>query len=377
MPDLTPLDDALVERLVQDSLDEDRVDLDLTTQSIAASLSDGTAEIIARADGVICGLAFATAAFEALDPDVEITAHCADGDSVAAGDVLATVRGHVLHLLRAERTALNWLQRLSGTATLTATAVAAATAGGHAQILDTRKTTPGLRAAERYAVRCGGGLNHRDSSPPAILLKDNHIAAVGSITDAVHAALEHSGPATAVEVEVANLDQAREALDAGAPALLLDNFAIADLPRAVELAHRFEAAVEASGGIAITQINRNRRDRRRLHLNGRSHPLRSSPRYRPRPPPLRRPARISISPLPPRCGGRARADALTFSAPPYPRRDRSSSSESITTVNGPSFTSSTSISAPNSPRATAKPLASSCPAKRSTSVLRHPAAPPA
>ncbi len=255
MPDLSPLDEALVERLVQDSLDEDRVDLDLTTQSIAASLSDGTAEIIARADGVICGLAFATAAFEALDPDVEILPHCADGDSVAAGEVLATIRGRVLHLLRAERTALNWLQRLSGTATLTAAAVAAAGAsGGHAQILDTRKTTPGLRAAERYAVRRGGGLNHRDSLAAGILLKDNHIAAVGSITDAVHAALEHSGPATAVEVEVANIDQAREALDAGAPALLLDNFAIGDLPRAVELAHRFDAAVEASGGIAIDQI---------------------------------------------------------------------------------------------------------------------------
>ena len=254
MPDLIPLDEALVERLVQDSLDEDRVDLDLTTQSIAASLSDGTAEIIARADGVICGLAFATAAFEALDPDVEIIAHHTDGDTVAAGDVLATIRGRVLDLLRAERTALNWLQRLSGTATLTAAAVTAATAGGHAQILDTRKTTPGLRAAERYAVRCGGGINHRDSLAAGILLKDNHIAAVGSITDAVHAALEHTGPATAVEVEVANIDQAREALDAGAPALLLDNFAIADLPRAVELAHRFDAAVEASGGIAITQI---------------------------------------------------------------------------------------------------------------------------
>ena len=254
MPDLSPLDEALVERLVQDSLDEDRVDLDLTTQSIAASLSDGTAELIARTDGVICGLAFATAAFEALDPDVEIIPHCADGDAIAAGDVLATIRGRVLDLLRAERTALNWLQRLSGTATLTAAAVAAAAAGGHAQILDTRKTTPGLRAAERYAVRCGGGLNHRDSLAAGILLKDNHIAAVGSITEAVHAALEHSGPATAVEVEVANIDQAREALDAGAPALLLDNFAIGDLPRAVELAHRFDAAVEASGGIAITQI---------------------------------------------------------------------------------------------------------------------------
>ena len=348
MPDLSPLDEALVERLVQDSLDEDRVDLDLTTQSIAASLSDGTAEIIARADGVICGLAFATAAFEALDPDVEILPHCADGDAVAAGDVLATIRGRVLDLLRAERTALNWLQRLSGTATLTAAAVAAATAGGHAQILDTRKTTPGLRAAERYAVRCGGGLNHRDSLAAGILLKDNHIAAVGSITDAVHAALEHSGPATAVEVEVANIDQAREALDAGAPALLLDNFAIGDLPRAVELAHRFDAAVEASGGIAIAQITEIAAtgvDYISMGALTHSRPALDRPRHRhfPSPPAdggrsvRRQGAEGGLQPrrnglaylvrhsgppltrhLPPRCGGRARADALTFSHPPTP-----------------------------------------------------------
>ncbi len=252
------LDDAVVQRLVELSLREDRADLDLTTESIAGWLGRGRAEITARAEGVVCGLAFAEAAFRSLDPDAEIVSRRRDGDPVAGGGVIAAVSGDLRGLLRAERTALNWLQRLSGTATLTAAAVAAAQAGGHARILDTRKTTPGLRAAQRYAVRCGGGLNHRDHLAAGILLKDNHLAAVaaagGSLGDAVRAARDSAGPATAVEVEVANLDQAREALEAGARALLLDNFALRDLPPAVQLARRRGAVVEASGGISIAQI---------------------------------------------------------------------------------------------------------------------------
>ena len=252
------LDDTVVQRLVELSLREDRADLDLTTESIAGWLGRGRAEITARAEGVVCGLAFAEAAFRSLDPDAEIVSRRRDGDPVAGGGVIAAVSGHMRGLLRAERTALNWLQRLSGTATLTAAAVAAAQAGGHARILDTRKTTPGLRAAQRYAVRCGGGLNHRDHLAAGILLKDNHLAAVaaagGSLGDAVRAARDSAGPATAVEVEVANLDQAREALDAGARALLLDNFALRDLSPAIQLARRHGAVVEASGGISIAQI---------------------------------------------------------------------------------------------------------------------------
>jgi len=252
------LDDAVVQRLVDISLQEDRADLDLTTESIAAWLGRGRAEIIARAGGVVCGLAFAAAAFRSLDPEAEIASRRRDGDSVDGGEVITVVSGRLHGLLRAERTALNWLQRLSGTATLTAAAVAAAAAGGHARILDTRKTTPGLRAAQRYAVRCGGGLNHRDHLAAGILLKDNHLAAVaaagGSLGDAVRAAQEHAGPATAVEVEVASLEQAREALEAGARALLLDNFALRDLPPAVRLARAHGAVVEASGGVSVAQI---------------------------------------------------------------------------------------------------------------------------
>lgn len=280
------LDVVVVQRYVRASLEEDRADLDLTTLAIADWLAEPApaeggvtsqsipawisaergaqtsapsrprARIIARADGVLCGLQFAEAALRTLDPAVEFASRKQDGEPLAAGEVIAEARGAIGPILRAERTALNWLQRLSGTATLTAAAVKAAAAGGRARILDTRKTTPGLRAAERYAVRCGGGINHRDSLAAGILLKDNHIAAVGSTDQAVRAALRQAGPATGVEVEVTSLEQAREALAAGASALLLDNFALEALPPAVALARQHKAVVEASGGITLPQITR-------------------------------------------------------------------------------------------------------------------------
>ena len=255
---IPPLDAALVQRLVEMSLREDRADLDLTTNAIAPWLGEGRAAITARAAGVVCGVDFAVEAFRALNSDAQIDLERGDSERVAAGQTVGVVRGPLRDLLRAERVALNWLQRLSGTATLTAQAVVAARAGGHAQILDTRKTTPGLRAAERYAVRCGGGINHRDGLSAGILLKDNHIAAAAAagrtLADTVRQALASAGPATAVEVEVTNLEQAREALNSGARALLLDNFAIEDLPPAVALARRQGAVTEASGGITVAQI---------------------------------------------------------------------------------------------------------------------------
>ncbi|MCY3568906.1 MAG: carboxylating nicotinate-nucleotide diphosphorylase [Chloroflexi bacterium] len=255
---MTALDLNVVQRLVDASLAEDRADLDLTTGSLSKWIDwrQGSAQLAARAEGVVCGLDFALAAFAALDPDVRFLPEVSDGDPVSAGQPIADVGGQLDPLLRAERTALNWLQRLSGTATLTAKAVAAA--GSRTKILDTRKTTPGLRAAERYAVRCGGGLNHRDSLAAGVLIKDNHIAAVrlagGSLGDAVRSAIAHVGPASGVEVEVTTLDEAREALDAGATALLLDNFEIDDLSAAVEVARVYHARTEASGGITIEQI---------------------------------------------------------------------------------------------------------------------------
>lgn len=255
---IAPLDTALVQQLVRMSLREDRADLDLTTDAIAPWLGEGRALITARAAGVVCGVDFAVEAFRALNPAAQIELRRGDGEPVSAGEAIGEARGPLRDLLRAERVALNWLQRLSGTATLTAQAVAAARAGGRARILDTRKTTPGLRAAERYAVRCGGGLNHRDGLSAGILLKDNHIAAAAAagrtLADTVRQALAGAGPATAVEVEVTNLAQAREALEAGARALLLDNFAVEELPPAIALARGHGAVTEASGGIEVDQI---------------------------------------------------------------------------------------------------------------------------
>ncbi len=255
---MTAINLASVQRLVDASLAEDRADLDLTTESLSKWIDwhQGSARITARADGVLCGLDFALAAFAALDSDVRFLPEASDGDRISVGQPIAEVGGQLDPILRAERTALNWMQRLSGIATLTARAVAAA--GTRTRILDTRKTTPGLRAAERYAVRCGGGLNHRDSLAAGVLIKDNHIAAVrlagGSLSDAVRAAIANVGPATGVEVEVTNLDEARDALDAGASALLLDNFPLNDLPPAVEVARVYHAATEASGRITIERI---------------------------------------------------------------------------------------------------------------------------
>ncbi len=255
---MTALDLTIVQRLVDATLAEDRADLDLTTNALSKWIDwrQGNAQLTARAEGVVCGLDFAVAAFVALDPDVRFLPAVSDGDHVSAGQQIATVGGQLGPLLRAERTALNWLQRLSGTATLTRQAVSAA--GTRTKILDTRKTTPGLRPAERYAVRCGGGLNHRDSLAAGVLIKDNHIAAVrqsgGMLADAVASAIANVGPATGVEVEVTNLEEAQEALDAGATALLLDNFAIDDLTPAVELARVYRARTEASGGITLEQI---------------------------------------------------------------------------------------------------------------------------
>ena len=253
-----PMEPAAVRDIVADALAEDRADLDVTAMSLADWMGRATGEIVARAAGVVCGIDFARAAFEITAPGAAFAADAGDGEAVAAGRRIARIEGPAAGILAGERVALNFLQRLSGTATLTAAAVAAAGRGGRARILDTRKTTPGLRAAERYAVRCGGGLNHRDNLAAGVLIKDNHVAAVraagGSLGDAVRAALQNVGPATAVEVEVASVAEAGEALAAGARALLLDNFAPADLPAAADLASDAGATAEASGGIALADV---------------------------------------------------------------------------------------------------------------------------
>lgn len=211
------------------------------------------ARIILREPARLCGRALATATFRRLDPDVIIDWHAADGDDVAAGACLVEIEGRAPALLTAERTALNFLQLLSGTATATATAVAAL-AGTNTRLLDTRKTLPGLRQAQKYAVRCGGGTNHRLGLFDAYLIKENHIAACGSIAAAVtQARLRH--PELDVEVEVENLDELDAALTAGADIVMLDNFDLAQTRDAVARVDG-RARIEASGGLDLDDLRR-------------------------------------------------------------------------------------------------------------------------
>jgi len=207
------------------------------------------ARIVARAGGRIAGLAVAAAAFGLLDPAVEVELRAGDGADVEAGAVLAAVRGPARPILSAERTALNFLGHLSGIATATREMVAAiAAAGAAARVVCTRKTTPGLRALEKYAVRAGGGANHRFGLDDAVLIKDNHRAVAGGVRPAIARVRARVGHLVKVEVEVDTLEQLAEALAAGVDAVLLDNMPLDILRRAVALA-RGRAITEASGGI--------------------------------------------------------------------------------------------------------------------------------
>ncbi|APV50878.1 nicotinate-nucleotide diphosphorylase (carboxylating) [Betaproteobacteria bacterium GR16-43] len=222
------------------------------TASLVPKDRECAARLLTRQDATLCGVEWFNRTFEELDPDVEIFWHCADGDRVAAGTSLCELEGNARALLTAERTALNFVQLLSGVATRTARFVAAV-AGTKARIYDTRKTIPGLRIAQKFAVRAGGGMNHRIGLHDGILIKENHILAAGGIAPAVHDALRIAPEGTMVEVEVENLGQLREALAAGAKLVLLDNFDNALLRAAVaETAGRAE--LEASGGVNLSTV---------------------------------------------------------------------------------------------------------------------------
>ena len=226
---------------------------DVTTDAIVPVDLCATAAVVARADGVIAGLVPSVAAFTIYDSAVEVITSVNDGDRVAAGQRIATITGPARALLTAERTCLNVLGHLSGIATVTR-AVVDAIADTDARVVDTRKTTPGLRALEKYAVRCGGGANHRFGLDDALLIKDNHIVIAGGITAAVTAARRHAGHLVAIEVEVDGLDQLDEALTLPVDVVMLDNFSLDDLREATR---RVRAArdsgtrivSEASGGI--------------------------------------------------------------------------------------------------------------------------------
>jgi nicotinate-nucleotide pyrophosphorylase (carboxylating) len=242
----------ILQQIVAAALDEDIGPGDVTTEACVDPGLTMRAQIRANAGGVVAGLAPAREAFGQLCPDVRFTAHVSDGDRVNAGDIIAEVSGQAQGLLTAERTALNFLQHLSGIATLTSRFVAAVE-GTQAAIVDTRKTTPGLRLLEKAAVRAGGGRNHRMALFDGVLIKDNHIRAAGGITAAVEAARRNTPHLLAVEVEVSTLEQLDEALTAGADVVMLDNM---DLPTLREAVQRVagRAVVEASGGVTLDTV---------------------------------------------------------------------------------------------------------------------------
>jgi len=246
---------AQLRRLAEQALMEDRAYEDITTAALIPSDQQGRGVIVAKREGVIAGLPMAAAVFEAMDPSIRFQTLVQDGAKVVAGQEVAVVEGPLASILAAERTALNYLQRLSGIATLTAR-FAEELAGTGVVLRDTRKTTPGLRTLEKYAVRVGGGQNHRLHLADGILVKDNHLAALRArglgVTEAVHLCRQ-AYPQMPVQVEVTNFKEAQEALEAGAEALLLDNMAPAEIAQVVALA-RGRAALEASGGITLENV---------------------------------------------------------------------------------------------------------------------------
>lgn len=248
-----PLDAAATAALVRAALAEDKADQDLTSIATIPADAVSTATMAARTPGVLAGLPLAIEAFRQCDPQVRLTAHLADGATLARGAVVLTAHGNTRALLAAERTALNYVQRLSGVASLTAQYVAAV-AGTGARILDTRKTTPGWRHLEKYAVAMGGGTNHRMDLAAAILIKDNHLAALGGDVAAAVARARATAPAgTKVEVECDTLAQAEAAVAARADILLLDNMSLDDLRAAVRLVAG-RAETEASGGVRLDTV---------------------------------------------------------------------------------------------------------------------------
>jgi len=251
MPDLFHALEEAVTTDVRRALAEDVGTGDLTAALLPAD-KVVRARLLTRQDAVLCGTEWFNRTVEALDPEAEIFWHHADGDDVVAGTSLCDVEGNARALLTAERTAINFVQLLSAVATRTR-AYVKLVAGTRARILDTRKTLPGLRLAQKYAVRAGGGMNHRIGLYDGILLKENHIASAGGVAAAVRAALRAATPGTMVQVEVEDLAQLREALDAGARLILLDNFTLPRMREAVAIAAG-RAELEASGGVEFATV---------------------------------------------------------------------------------------------------------------------------
>ena len=240
--------------LILSALKEDITCEDITTNSVMPDYKLGEVELICKEDGVIAGLEVFKRVFTLLDENTEVTFNCKDGDRVTKGQKLGIVKGDIRVLLSGERTALNYLQRMSGIATYTRK-IADLLEGSNTKLLDTRKTTPNMRVFEKYAVKVGGGHNHRYNLSDAILLKDNHIGAAGGVKEAVKMAKEYASFVCKVEVEVENLDMLKEALEAGADIIMLDNMSVEDMKEAVRLTQG-KAVTECSGNVTKENVAR-------------------------------------------------------------------------------------------------------------------------
>ena len=250
---LQTLPSHLVRRAVEAALAEDLGDAgDITSAATIPPNTKTKGKIVARAPGVIAGISLAQETFAQVDPDISVTVNNNDGALTASGAEVLLLEGPARGILTAERVALNFLGHLSGVATATA-ALVDAVKGTGAQIVCTRKTTPGLRAFEKYAVRCGGGHNHRFGLYDAVMIKDNHIAAVGGIRKAIEACRASVGHMVKIEVEIDGLDQLDAALNGGADIIMLDNMSTADMQKAVEITAG-RAVLEASGNVTVDTV---------------------------------------------------------------------------------------------------------------------------
>ena len=242
------------DNLILSALQEDITSEDITTNSVMPQYQLGEVELICKEDGIVAGLDVFKRVFELLDEKTEFDFSCKDGDAIKNGQKLGTVKGDIRVLLSGERTALNYLQRMSGIATYTRK-IADLLKGTDTKLLDTRKTTPNMRVFEKYAVKVGGGYNHRYNLSDGILLKDNHIGAAGSVKEAVTMAKEYAPFVRKIEVEVENLDMLKEALEAGADIIMLDNMSVEEMKEAVKLC-KGKAETECSGNVTKENVAR-------------------------------------------------------------------------------------------------------------------------
>lgn len=243
-----------MDHLIMEALREDISSEDVTTNSVMKEAVAGEVELICKQDGVIAGLDVFKRVFELLDKETKAEFLCKDGDAVKSGELLGKVTGDIRVLLSGERVALNYLQRMSGIATYTRS-VAELLVGSRTKLLDTRKTTPNMRIFEKYAVRVGGGYNHRYNLSDGVLLKDNHIGAAGSVTKAVQMAKEYAPFVRKIEVEVEDLDMVREAVEAGADIIMLDNMSTEEMQEAIRIIDG-RAETECSGNVTKENIGR-------------------------------------------------------------------------------------------------------------------------